>query len=106
MALLVAAAVFTRGHWLPVVMGPPATTAPVEDAREAVEDPDVLRISPQARKNLGLVSKPALLQSYSRTIQIPGVIIDQPGGAGVVPYLPLPEIQKRSAAARGAETVR
>jgi membrane protease subunit HflK len=35
------------------------------------------------------------------------VIIDSAGGgAGVVPYLPLPEIQKRSAAARGAETVR
>ena len=35
------------------------------------------------------------------------VIIDSSGGgSGVVPYLPLPEIQKRSATARGAEAVR
>ena len=35
------------------------------------------------------------------------VIIDSSGGGtGVVPYLPLPEIQKRANAARGAETVR
>ncbi|MDA0660820.1 MAG: MchE protein [Planctomycetota bacterium] len=37
------------------------------------------RLSPQAQKNLGLVSKPIVLQPYWRTIQVPGVIIDRPG---------------------------
>jgi multidrug efflux pump subunit AcrA (membrane-fusion protein) len=39
----------------------------------------VLQLSEQARKNLGLVSRPVKLESYWRTIQIPGVIVDRPG---------------------------
>lgn len=37
------------------------------------------RISPQARKNLGLVSKPVQPTTYWRTIEIPALIIDRPG---------------------------
>ena len=39
----------------------------------------MLKLSEQARKNLGLVSKAAKSQTYWRTIQIPGAITDRPG---------------------------
>jgi multidrug efflux pump subunit AcrA (membrane-fusion protein) len=38
-----------------------------------------LELSAQARANLGLVSKPAAVGAYWKTIQIPGVIVDRPG---------------------------
>ena len=55
---------------------PAATTekpaAPIAEAK-------VLKLSPQARKNLGLVAKVAKPQTYWRTIQVPGSVIDRPG---------------------------
>jgi biotin carboxyl carrier protein len=51
-----------------------------EAADHAVGDEArVLKLSPQARKNLNLLSSPARLQSYWRTLQIPGTIVDRPG---------------------------
>lgn len=44
-----------------------------------VESPSVLKLTSQARKNLGLVAKPAELQIYWRKIQIPGAVVDRPG---------------------------
>ncbi|HUS39568.1 MAG TPA: MchE protein, partial [Pirellulales bacterium] len=38
-----------------------------------------MKLSSQARKNLGLVAKPVSLQPYWRTIQVPGTIVDRPG---------------------------
>ena len=38
-----------------------------------------VKISPQARKNLGLVSKPLVVTTYWRTIELPGVVVDRPG---------------------------
>lgn len=38
-----------------------------------------VRIAPEARKNLGLVSKPVQPQTYWRKIVVPGVITDRPG---------------------------
>ena len=49
---------------------PPVT--PIQEAK-------TLRMTEQARKNLGLKSKPAKPQVYWRTIEIPGEIIDRPG---------------------------
>lgn len=37
------------------------------------------RLTPQARKNLGLVSKPLKPTTYWRKIEIPGVLADRPG---------------------------
>jgi cobalt-zinc-cadmium efflux system membrane fusion protein len=45
----------------------------------SAEKASILEISAQARKNLGLVSKPAQLQSYWRSVLIPGEIADRPG---------------------------
>ena len=39
----------------------------------------ILELSPQARKNLSLVSKLVEPQDYWETIEVPGVIIDRPG---------------------------
>lgn len=38
-----------------------------------------VRVSPEARKNLGLVSKPLQITTYYRKIDLPGVITDRPG---------------------------
>ncbi len=70
---------FSRGIWLPRLK---ANAGMEENAREVsppVEEPRVLKLSPRARANLGLESKPATLQTYWRTIQIPGVVVDRPG---------------------------
>lgn len=46
---------------------------------ELAEEQTVLEISQQARKNLSLVSKAVRLQSYWRTVVIPGEVADRPG---------------------------
>jgi membrane fusion protein, heavy metal efflux system len=43
------------------------------------EGPQSVKISPQARQNLGLATQPARLTSYWRTLDVPGRIIDRPG---------------------------
>ena len=72
-----AAAFFTRGHWMPMF----SRTVAHQEAEETVapvEEPKVLKLTPQARKNLGVVAKAAKLQTYWRKIQVPGEIVDQP----------------------------
>ncbi|TWT67556.1 efflux RND transporter periplasmic adaptor subunit [Allorhodopirellula solitaria] len=52
-------------------------------AADTTSSPDekqtILEISSQARKNLGLVSKPVRKQDYWRSVLIPGEIADRPG---------------------------
>ena len=78
-AALSAVAFFTSEQWMPLVIRKSAEAATAEDAAPPVEEPKVLKLNPQARKNLGLVSKPARLQTYWKKIQIPGAIVDRPG---------------------------
>lgn len=78
MMLVVGACVIafmTRDHWL----SSESSTAQAEENQTPVKEAKVLKLSPQARKNLELVSKPVALQSYWRTIQVPGVVVDRPG---------------------------
>lgn len=52
------------------------------DHDHAAHDPGhtaPVRISPQARANLGLTSKPLETTNFWRTIELPGVIVDRPG---------------------------
>lgn len=56
----------------------PSTKA-TANAQTPPEKQTVLEISPQARKNLSLASKPAKPQEYWRTVLIPGEIADRPG---------------------------
>lgn len=61
--------------------GPETSAIEASDSHSQVPAgaPAVLEISPQARKNLNLVSKPVQLQDYWRTVLIPGEIMDRPG---------------------------
>ncbi len=63
----------------------PPTTPDHDHEHQAVADishegpHDVLELSPQARKNLDLVTRAANLQRFWRSVVIPGEISDQPG---------------------------
>ncbi len=70
---------FSRGYWLPLFADRTGPLATKQDDGPQIAEPKVLKLSPQARANLGLESKPALIQTYWRKIQIPGVIVDRPG---------------------------
>ena len=78
-AALGAAAFFTREQWMPLLVRNSAEAANTEDTAPPVEGAKVLELSPQARKNLGLVAKPAKPQTYWKMVLIPGVIVDRPG---------------------------
>ena len=78
-AALGVVAVLTSEQWVPLVNRKSVEAATAKDVAPPVQEPKVLKLSPQARKNLGLVSKPAKLQTYWKKVQIPGVIVDRPG---------------------------
>jgi multidrug efflux pump subunit AcrA (membrane-fusion protein) len=75
----IGAAVVTRHSWRPLLQKrvPPPHAA--DEGEKPKEKPRILELSPQARQNLGLVARPAKLQSYWRTVQIPGEIADRAG---------------------------
>ncbi len=72
-------AYFNRDRWIVWFMSEPSIDEGGQDRRATADEPRVLKLSEQARKNLGLVSKPIGLQSYWRSIQVPGLIVDRPG---------------------------
>ena len=78
-AALGAGAFFTRERWMPRLVPQIAEAASAEGESPPVEEPKVLKLSPQARKNMGLVSKPVRPQTYWKKVQIPGEIVDRPG---------------------------
>lgn len=67
-----------RDRWLPWLSSQESTAA-ADEHQAPLEEPKVLKLSPQARKNLKLVSKPVATQTYWRTLQVPGVVVDRPG---------------------------
>jgi biotin carboxyl carrier protein len=93
LVLLGAALFLTRERWMDRLTSRAAEEEPAEDPghdqdhehdhEHEHESPGreakTLKLSAQARRNLGLVSKPAKPQTYWRTIQLPGVIEDRPG---------------------------
>jgi membrane fusion protein, heavy metal efflux system len=52
---------------------------PAESAALAAGTTVPVKLSPQARKNLGLVAKPLQATTYWRVIDVPGVVVDRPG---------------------------
>jgi membrane fusion protein, heavy metal efflux system len=77
-AMIAGAAFFTHDQWM-TMLPSSQPDSHVADTPPPVEEPKVLKLSPQARKNLELVAKPARPQTYWRTIQVPGEIVDRPG---------------------------
>ena len=74
-----AAAFFTRDRWTVWIAARTAPAKAAEDAPAPIREATVLKLSSQARQNLGLVAKAVKPQTYWRTIQVPGAIVDRPG---------------------------
>src|SRR5262245_50505943 len=75
-AILPIAAYLTRDRWQPLFTAPSEEKEPEPSSRGEATS---VKISPQARENLGLTTKPVRLQTFLRTIQVPGLIVDRPG---------------------------
>ena len=69
----------SRSYWSEL-LSPRATAQTSEDALVTpIQEAKTLKMTEQARKNLGLVSRAAKPQLYWRTIEVPGAIVDRPG---------------------------
>ncbi|MDB5389950.1 MAG: efflux transporter, family, subunit [Planctomycetaceae bacterium] len=75
---VIAVATISRDRWM-TYLRPGTIPNLAENAPQTVQEAKVLKLSAQARKNLGLVSRAAKPQTYWRTIQIPGAVTDRPG---------------------------
>jgi cobalt-zinc-cadmium efflux system membrane fusion protein len=83
---LAAVGYLTRDRWLPLLAAPqrvaldqePHDDEPHHDQPTAAVA-DTLELSTQARKNLGLVARPARLSTFRQTIELPGRVVDRPG---------------------------
>lgn len=70
---------FTQDFWLPWMSGAADESADQNGAALAPLEGKSVQLSPQAAANLKLVSQPVRLQSYWRTLQVPGIVVDRPG---------------------------
>ena len=74
-----AGAFFSRQIWLPLFdRETPAKPAEAHDEFGHAEAPKVL-LSDQAIDNLGLTAKPVKLQTFWKTLSVPGMVVDRPG---------------------------
>lgn len=77
---LITAGAWYRDLWLPLLHPPVVEhAAATAGDGEPPSQAKVLELSPQARQNLALVSRPAKLSSYWRAVIVPGEITDRPG---------------------------
>lgn len=77
---LIVAVAWYRGLWLPLLrIGPVEKTTSAAAAEQPAPLGKVLELSPQARANLALVSRPVKVSTYWRSIIVPGGIMDRPG---------------------------
>ncbi|MGD9853775.1 MAG: efflux RND transporter periplasmic adaptor subunit [Planctomycetaceae bacterium] len=68
----------TRQTWMPWLQhGKPVE--PVAPLNEAATPSEKVIVSEQAQRNLGLAAKPLKAQTYWKTIQVPGMVVDRPG---------------------------
>lgn len=86
---LAVAAVGLRSYWLPLVRQF-LVPAPAADPQEAEhdhsghdhaghDDSNSIELSAQARKNIGLTIGEVKLQTFTRTVALPGIVIERPG---------------------------
>jgi membrane fusion protein, heavy metal efflux system len=77
---LAVTACFTRDWWRPWLTSPQPQAEGKGGGLPAKLELTSAKISPQARSNLGLVTKPVQVRKdYRRTIQLPGMVVDRPG---------------------------
>lgn len=72
-------AYLNRGSWSKLLKPTSVTQASAAQATPPIQEARTLKMTEQARKNLGLVSKQVKPQGYWRTIEVPGEIVDRPG---------------------------
>lgn len=77
--VLVVSAWFTRDSWLNNIFRPGESIGTERIAEPDAAELEVLKLSEQARINLGLHTAAAKPEVYWRKIDIPGVIVDRPG---------------------------
>ena len=80
---LAAGGYFTRGLWLPLVQHKKAAAAndslSAEKAKADSASTGKIILSDQAIANLNLTAKSVQPQTYWKTIQVPGMVVDRPG---------------------------
>src|SRR5262249_33554686 len=70
---------FTREAWLPYVLPhTPGSTAEDNHDHCAGGEAQQVKLSPQAQGNLRLVTRPLTAETFWRTIQVPGMVVDRP----------------------------
>lgn len=76
-----AAVVLIRDRWQPLLMprSNEVSDAELGTTGRLVSPNESVKLSPQARKNLGLTSRPLRPTEYWRSIEVPGIIVDRPG---------------------------
>ncbi len=75
---LTVGAYVTSERWLPWFQhNRPAD--PVAASEEGASPSEKMIVSEQAQKNLGLTAKPLKAQTFWKTIQVPGMVVDRPG---------------------------
>ena len=78
LAALALAGYATRERWLPD-LSPPKTAERDEAANETATPASKVIVNEQAQQNLGLTAKPLKAQTYWKSIQVPGMVVDRPG---------------------------
>lgn len=73
-----AAGYATREQWLPMLQQT-KPGSPVETAGDADTPTGKVIVGEQAQLNLGLTAKPVKAQTFWKTIQVPGMVVDRPG---------------------------
>lgn len=81
---LIGAAYFTRSGWFPLLakaMGTAPSKANEEEKHDdhGHDDGNRVKLSEQAQKNLKLVVDAIVPETYSRSLLIPGMVVDRPG---------------------------
>ena len=70
---------FTRSVWLPGLLPQVTEPVPPHVGQGAVVEGGQVLLSPQAQKNLHMVTLPLQGQAYWKSITVPGMVIDRPG---------------------------
>jgi hypothetical protein len=80
-AALATAAYLFRDAWMPLFPSDTSASSSKSppEARESTPPPAQVLLSDQAIGNLGLRAKPVKPQTYWKTIQVPGMVVDLPG---------------------------
>jgi cobalt-zinc-cadmium efflux system membrane fusion protein len=93
LAGIVLTAALTYDRWSSLLS--PETAAKVkEEDHHDEEEADHVDLTPQAKKTMGLILRPVALQTHTRTFQLPGSIISQPGSTKVKISTPITGIVK------------